>query len=569
MPNRDEQSVQEQHRESLIVKLSPHLGGLMGKVLIAFIAACLLAIAYFHHSSFDDFAHSAVVTFLVSLGMIGFLALIGIGAWGLDKYHKSKMQRHERTIAEEEAEQAKEATQRARTNNRILEAKAVAAEQLPDLLRYAMSRGLNVEFAGAKLVNPLSNLHTIGGGQNAGLLQAPAVPTQMPTVGELVERTAPNSLTFGLGRSLTTQELIITDLDERHLKIIGATRMGKSCLIGAILDQLRQTHDPQHLQFAILDLEDKTGRLFESDEHILKVKTRDGMLSMHARNSAQVASYLIILHSFMNWRYLQSSKLGDEWLDRQPHVLVYLEEFLYWKRTLAQFVPDERTRDNAMAALNGLATRGLKAGIHLALAAQVDYADKDFADAMAQFVGVNVSFSVKPSAARAAGFVSTELLNANFEAKQPGQYVVEMIGGSDLGIAPDFNVKELVKALPRRAASLNGDEAEHEQYVEGTRSFVTQPLKEQVAFSQMEPLHPRNETFQTSEESQSSLLAPEMKRFASPEEKIAEIKRLRIIGFNQTQIIQNIWHVKPGATQAYQEALTEYKQLLEELVRKA
>lgn len=75
------------------------------------------------------------------------------------------------------------------------------------------------------------------------------------------------------------------------------------------------------------------------------------------------------------------------------------------------------------------------------------------------------------------------------------------------------------------------------------------------------------ETFQAEMEPLLSLPSPEIKSFQTPGEKLTEIKRLRMLNFNQSQVIQHIWHVKPGATQAYQSALTEYKQLLEQLVR--
>jgi hypothetical protein len=58
-----------------------------------------------------------------------------------------------------------------------------------------------------------------------------------------------------------------------------------------------------------------------------------------------------------------------------------------------------------------------------------------------------------------------------------------------------------------------------------------------------------------------------MKRFVSREDKLSEIVRLRSLNFNQSQIIQAIWSVKPGATAAYQTALNDYKQLLDMIVR--
>lgn len=52
--------------------------------------------------------------------------------------------------------------------------------------------------------------------------------------------------------------------------------------------------------------------------------------------------------------------------------------------------------------------------------------------------------------------------------------------------------------------------------------------------------------------------------------KLETLRRLRSEGtHNQSSIIQQIWNVKPGGTTAYQNALAEYKQLLEIIVRGA
>lgn len=61
-----------------------------------------------------------------------------------------------------------------------------------------------------------------------------------------------------------------------------------------------------------------------------------------------------------------------------------------------------------------------------------------------------------------------------------------------------------------------------------------------------------------------SLEAPrETQRF----NKVDEVRRLRREGFNQSEIIQAIWRISPGGTQAYKDALAEYKQILQEIVQ--
>lgn len=201
------------------------------------------------------------------------------------------------------------------------------------------------------------------------------------------------------------------------------------------------------LRLAILDLEDMTGLLFEDDPHILEMRVGGQLRKVHARNPEQVAQMLTWLDQVMLYRYELIQQKGLAYVERQPRILIYFEEFLDWKKTLAQRVPDESLREAAIAAINAISTRGLKVGMHMLIAAQVDYADKELQSAMAQFVGLNVAFAVKPKAAQAAGFVDSARLAENYAQKRPGQYVVEMIGGGDMGISPEFDVKGKIKAL--------------------------------------------------------------------------------------------------------------------------
>jgi hypothetical protein len=441
---------QSNENESSFLAFIPSF--MWGVAIIAIVLVLIVltfAVGYYHHASVNDFTASWLDAFFLVLKITGALLII-FGVLRLiyslhDRYHYARMMQHTRSTA-------KLKVKRQELQNDLLQTQIDVMKQAPNLLKYAIDAGHNVKVGRTgeiEVQNYLSNVHTMSGVEGTatrGYLNAGQAVK--PSISELVDSVKRNSFEVAIGKSLTTQEVITVELPDKHIKVIGATRMGKSCMIASIIEQLRQTHDRQHLLLAILDLEDMTGRLFENDTHILKIETEQGITQIHARNVEQVASYIIMLHSMMLHRYEQITKRGIEFMDAQPRILIYFEEFLYWKRLLAQFVPDERKRQAAIGAVTGIATRGLKVGMHLAVSAQVDYADKDFLEAMAQFVGINVSFAVKPSSARAAGFVSTDLLNKNFEARSPGQYVVEMIGGSDMGIAPDYDVKALVKALP-------------------------------------------------------------------------------------------------------------------------
>jgi hypothetical protein len=157
-----------------------------------------------------------------------------------------------------------------------------------------------------------------------------------------------------------------------------------------------------------------------------------------ARSAEEVALWLRYLKEEMDRRY----KMNAQQKAQLPYLLIYIEEFLDLRRRLKGIA-----RTDALDDFTELATRCLKERMALLVCAQVDYADEDLRDAMAQFVGTNVTFSVKPSAARSAGFISSELLNKNYATRIPGQYVVEARGFTDLGVSPQYDVRQKLNEL--------------------------------------------------------------------------------------------------------------------------
>jgi hypothetical protein len=410
--------------------------------------------------------------------------------------------------------------------------KAEAANLRAEAQRTLMTHDLDAQ--GNKLIiNPWTNeatlycgnmrehpgLHSmhytnkVDGSKATEALPALAGEASKPSIDEIVNSVKRNSYEFVLGRSLQNREFIREELTDAHIKLIGGSRMGKSCEAAAIIDQVTQTHDVQHLQIALLDLEYKTSRLFEHDEHILTINTGYKKVQMHAKDVPQVADCLILLHDEMQRRY----QLTDTDVDRLPHILIYLEEFLYWKKLLKQFVSPD-AREKSLAAFAGLATRGLKVGIHLMACAQVDYADEELRDAMAQFLAINVAFSVKPSAAMAAGFVNSELLRKNYEARTPGQFVVEAIGGSDLGVAPEYNVKA---KLAQIQAVTTISESQQKASRNPVRNTVDTALQAKL------------------------------------------LQVMEIPGETMAETIKRVWYASPGNGPKYQKAKQEYLQVID------
>lgn len=345
-----------------------------------------------------------------------------------------------------------------------------------------------------------------------------------PTIEEVIQALPRNGLHLSLGRSLTSGELLSIELPDNHIKLIGASRKGKSSLAAALLEEGQRTHDPSTLQFALLDLEYKTSRLFERSPHVAYMQAgRRGKAPAIARDASEVALWLKWLYQEMDKRY----KMTSQQLAQLPYVLVYLEEFLELRRRLKGPELNE-----AVDNFTSLATRGLKVKIGLMVCAQVDYSSELLRDAMAQFVGTNVAFSVKPDAARAAGMISSELLNRNYASKRPGEYVVESTGYVDLGVSPQFDVRQKLSELD---GMVTGARASAE---------LLAPSFEMPALETLAPsTHP-----QSTSNAPFDLHSPAPAWQAHYEQVLTLFEQ----GYrNQDQIIEKIWHVKKGGNEKW------------------
>lgn len=359
----------------------------------------------------------------------------------------------------------------------------------------------------------------------------PALPPGQPgkpKIEDLVKLVERNSFQLPFGNSLKENGVPIVDIDSSHILIIGSSQKGKSCFAAALIDLVTKTHDPDTMVIALLDLENKTSKLFEGMDHLAVLNVGRKEVELHARNPVQVAEYLHYIRNEMDRRY----SLPESEQEKQPHILVYIEEFLDLKRhrDLGKNLQAQLLDD-----LNSLAIRGLKAFIHLMACAQVDYADEDLKPFNNNF-GINVSFAVKPSAARAAGFVCSELLNSNWENKQQGQCVVEATGCTDLVQAPDYDVKVRLKEL-------SGKNSDRTQVFE-------LPQKEGTERG----LNVDGTWMGTQTQAASE---------ANLQHKVAQVLEAMASGVNTKDgIIERVWRVKKGKGQGYQEAGMEYEQTM-------
>lgn len=342
---------------------------------------------------------------------------------------------------------------------------------------------------------------------------------QSPTMEYVISQLKYNTLQVCLGVSLETGKPFVMDLIEgTHYRIIGGSGFGKSCEAAAILEQVTQSNDPDHLLISLLDLEHKTSRLFEDLPHVAELQIGRKRVECVATNADEVAQHFRYLRDELDRR----KALSEYDLQRERFMLIYVEEFLSLKREV-----DPELKTQMMDDFTILALRGRKYGLYLLACAQVDYSDKSLRDAMNQF-NVNMSFSVKPSAARAVGFSSNDLLKQNFEAKQRGQFVLETTGCTDIMLAPQFDVKAKLQRL--QGAS------------QGANQGATRVLNSTI-------------------EGASTYPAPSVAPIDAPawEAYLEPIQALRARGFNQDEIIEKLWGAKKGSNQRYQDAREIYR----------
>lgn len=341
---------------------------------------------------------------------------------------------------------------------------------------------------------------------------------QPPSMGFIVSQLEENALQVCLGVSTTTGKPFVMDLlDGTHYRIIGSSGFGKSCEAAAIVDMTTQTNDPDHLIVALLDLEHKTSRLFENLPHIAELQVGRRSVDCVATTPDEVAEHFGYLRAELDRR----KRLSEYDLRRERFMLIYVEEFLSLKREV-----DPTLRDQMFDDFTILALRGRKYGLYLLACAQVDYSDKSLREAASQF-NVNMSFSVKPSAARAAGFASNDLLNKNFANKMRGQFVLETTGCTDIMLAPQYDVKAKLKELERP-------------------SFVNRSGSVQDPFTPP-ALHVVNADERPS---------------APRSDRSTDVLELRKKGWGKQAIIERLWSVTKGGSPRYRDAEAEYEAII-------
>src|SRR5260370_4794427 len=202
---------------------------------------------------------------------------------------------------------------------------------------------------------------------------------------------------------------------KRQLKLLGASQHGKTSMATALLECILRTHDPNYVQVALLDHENKASRLFANAPHIAKVRVGERVVRLHAHSEQQVLEHLEYLVSLIDYRY---NHLSEEELEQQPLVIVYLEQFIdlkdYFKHRidLAGKDNNEQARQDyarLFFCIKQISRHRLKVLVQLLMRTQCDYRDEDLQEALIN-VTSGMAFCLRVTAAQAAGCSQTKTL---------------------------------------------------------------------------------------------------------------------------------------------------------------
>jgi len=325
------------------------------------------------------------------------------------------------------------------------------------ILDYAIQSGAQLEMHGAKVTHALRTVVSEVAEQKQ--IAAPQQPVIVqPTMDEMYSAVKYNALEVAFGKNAKTGETIVQGIIPGvHFKLVGGSGFGKSCLAAALLDVATRRNDPDHLRIALLDLEHKTSRLFEHMPHVMNVTVGKRTISMVATDADEVARHLGWLRKELDRRASGSFAT--------PLLLIYVEEMLS-----LQYEVDSALKEQMLADLAILALRGRKYGMFLLACTQTDYSTKELREAQKQF-RTRSGFAVDPTAARAAGFVNNDLIKYNYQFAQPGRFVLEKPGFSELVLAPLYDVEQKLEELSNPSRLYVPNSYSGSQWVEGD-SFV-------------------------------------------------------------------------------------------------
>ncbi|SRR6266568_783842 len=356
---------------------------------------------------------------------------------------------------------------------------------------------------------------------------------EQPTMRALMNSLQEDRLQVAPGiRGTDGKPLVLSIPRAVHFKLIGSSGFGKSCLAGALLKQAITTNSPERLQIALLDLEHKTSRLFENSPNVATLRVGRRLIEMVATDADEVARHLGYLKIELDRR----AELSEQELQYEPLLLIYVEEMLS-----LQYEVDEQLLAQMFKDLSILAVRARKYGMFLLACAQTDYSTPELKTAQKQFRS-RMAFAIDLSAARAAGFMNSELIKYSFSHSTPGDglYVLETPGVASLMLAPEYDVESELLNLESRSQR---------------RSATAQVPFNVRSISSAERIVNADE--------------PACALGSRRSENSLNVEKLLAMNWKKQAIIEKVWDVKKGGSHAYKNACAEYETIIAELNRES
>jgi hypothetical protein len=164
---------------------------------------------------------------------------------------------------------------------------------------------------------------------------------------------------------------------------------------------------------------------------------------------------------------------------------------------------------------------------------QTDYSTEELKSAQKQFRS-RMAFAVDVTAARAAGFMNTDLVKYNFmhSEKGSGQFVLEAPGIASLMLAPVFDVRQRL-LQPSSSAQNSAFNSANVRHANVVRTVSEQGMNNAGTDEE----HPW-------------------------QAKGREVRHLRVQGWGKIAIIEKVWGVKRGGTERYRQAEKEYETIV-------
>jgi hypothetical protein len=152
------------------------------------------------------------------------------------------------------------------------------------------------------------------------LIEAPRV--HQPTQEEAISLLEYNKLQVCLGADKEVGGYVFTDLaGGSHFRNIGSSDMGKSCLASSIFDQATSANDEDHLRIALLDLECKASRLFETLPHVAELQIGRERVDCVAQSADEVGRHF----GYLRQELVRRVRLSEYELRREMFLLIYLK----------------------------------------------------------------------------------------------------------------------------------------------------------------------------------------------------------------------------------------------------